>query len=168
MPDTFIKIASVTVGSGGSASISFTSIPADYTDLCLKYSTRLVGGGVAATDLLSLNGSTSTFTCKNLQGAGSGTPSSGSGTREIGLNNGNSSTASTFANSEIYFTNYASSSNKSYSVDSVTENNATTAYTQLVAGLWSTSSAITSITITPDTSSYAQYSTAVLYGIKNS
>jgi hypothetical protein len=37
MATTYEIIASVTVGSGGAANIEFTSIPATYTDLVLKF-----------------------------------------------------------------------------------------------------------------------------------
>jgi hypothetical protein len=46
MATTFIKIASVTVGSGGAASMDFTSIPSTYTDLVIKVSTRKVQSAV--------------------------------------------------------------------------------------------------------------------------
>ena len=36
MANTYVAIATVTVGSGGAASIDFTSIPATYTDLVVK------------------------------------------------------------------------------------------------------------------------------------
>ena len=79
-----------------------------------------------------------------------------------------SATASTFGNSEIYIPNYASSGYKSISADSVSENNATAAYAFMAALLWSNSAAINRITITGLGSSFVQYSTATLYGIKNS
>jgi hypothetical protein len=75
-------------------------------------------------------------------------------------------TASTFSNIEIYIPNYAGSTNKSFSIDAVGENNATAAYAGLVAGLWSTSSAITAISIA-STTLFAEFSTATLYGISN-
>ena len=40
MATTYTLISSVTVGSGGAASIEFTSIPSTYTDLVLKLSAR--------------------------------------------------------------------------------------------------------------------------------
>ena len=43
MAVTFTQIASVTVGSGGAASIDFTSIPSTYTDLCIKTSIKEKG-----------------------------------------------------------------------------------------------------------------------------
>jgi len=75
-------------------------------------------------------------------------------------------TASTFASGEMYIPNYAGSNSKSFSADSVQETNASLAYSYLIAGLWSDSSAINSIALTPLTGNFAQHSTATLYGIK--
>ena len=86
----------------------------------------------------------------------------------IGQVNGATATANTFANVSIYIPNYTSANYKSVSIDAVTENNATTAYAFLSAGLWSNTAAITSATITNSSGNYVQYSTAYLYGIKNS
>lgn len=166
---TYQLISSVTVGSGGAASMAFSSIPSTYTDLLLKISGRDDRAGVTANAInLSFNGSTSNFTYRVLEGNGA-TAASGSGSTSWGATNvGPSATASTFSNCEIYIPNYAGSNNKSFSSDFVTENNATTAFTDLLAGLWSQTAAITSITLTPNTgSNFAQYSTAYLYGISN-
>jgi hypothetical protein len=74
-------------------------------------------------------------------------------------------TASTFSNTEVYIPNYTSSNNKSYSIDSVTENNATGAYSNLTAGLWSSSAAITSVVISPAAGNFVANSTFSLYGL---
>jgi hypothetical protein len=78
-------------------------------------------------------------------------------------------TASTFSSHEIYVPNYASTTltAKSYSVDSVTENNATTAYANLIAGLITTgASGISSITFTQSgAGNFVQHSTFSLYGV---
>lgn len=174
MANTYIQIGSaVTVGVAGATTIDFTSIPATYTDLVLKLTTRDTAvtantGAVKAT----FNSSATSYTNRNITGSGSAAASGSVGTTYIdaGLNGtmpttGN--TASTFSNIEIYIPNYAGSTYKSVSVDAVGENNATAAYAGLVAGLWSNSAAITSISIAP-TTLFAQYSTAYLYGIKNS
>lgn len=163
---TYTAIATVTVGSGGAATIEFTSIANTYTDLVVKVSTR---AGNALGQFLTFNASTSGYSARRLQGSGSSATSETGGTSNIFfLNNDNRATSSTFGNSEIYIPNYASSNNKSVSIDSVTESNDSTyGYQALVAGLWSNSAAITSITLTPETGNYAQYSTATLYGIKN-
>jgi len=162
---TYIQIGStVTVGAGGAATIDFTSIPSTYTDLNLVLSLRPT---TQDSVYLSFNGSTSSFTAKFLEGSGA-SASSGSGTRYVAFPL--TATASTFSSSSIYIPNYAGSNNKSYSIDSVSEANQTTAYADLVAGLWSSTSAINQITISLATggNTFVQYTTASLYGIKNS
>ena len=170
MPDTFIKIASVTVGSGGAATISFSSIPSTYTDLCLKISGR--NTQPSSILYLTFNGSSSGYSYRRLYGNGSSAASdSASSQSSIAFIAFQVSTytASTFSSSEVYVPNYAGSNNKSVSIDEVTENNATLSVAALDAGLWANTAAITSITLTPDSSgNFAQYSTATLYGIKNS
>jgi hypothetical protein len=76
-------------------------------------------------------------------------------------------TASTFNNADLYIPNYAGSNNKSFSIDSVSENNGTAAVASLFAGLWSQTAAITSITLTSRNGNFDQYSTAYLYGVNN-
>jgi uncharacterized BrkB/YihY/UPF0761 family membrane protein len=77
-------------------------------------------------------------------------------------------TTSTFGNSSIYIPNYTSSIAKSISNDGTNENNATAASVGFIAGLWTGTSAISTIRMTADTGSYVQYSSFYLYGIKNS
>jgi len=173
---TYIQIGStVTVGSGGAASIDFTSIPATYTDLVVKFSLRQnntsssVGYNWLGT---RFNGSTATYTGRLLYAA-SNTVGSASFSdtqfRQYGFDNNSwtSGTANTFSNGEIYIPNYTSATNKSISVDSVAEINAANGSgLGIFAGLWPVSSAITSISIYDlDAYNFVQYSTATLYGI---
>lgn len=165
---TYFKIASVTVGSGGASSIDFTSIPSTYTDLCIKTSLRSAAASVNPGLLIKFNGSATGFTGRNVYGNGSSAASYSDTSGEIGTLAGNNATASTFGNAEIYIPNYAGSTNKSFSVDSVNENNATSASQYLYANLWSNTAAITSITLLSGGSvNLLQYSTATLYGISN-
>ena len=166
MANTYEAIATVTVGSGGAASIDFTSIPATYTDLVLLTSVR-VDGGTAATQV-TFNGSSSGFSSKWVRGNGSAASSSTETFSHAGYANYSGTTASTFANASIYIPNYAGSNAKSVSVDSVSEDNTSTAFAVLVAGLWTGTAAINQVTLTPVSGNYVQYSTATLYGIKNS
>lgn len=169
MPNTYDKIATVTVGSGGAADITFSSIPATYTDLLLKVSARSARSA-AATDFLqiNLNSSASNFTARGLEGNGT-TASSFTDTVFIGAMSSAGGTASTFGSFELYIPNYAGSNNKSMSADSVSENNATAAFAELTANLWSQTAAINSIKLLSATANnFLQYSTATLYGIKNS
>jgi len=170
MPVTYKKIASVTVGAGGQAAITFSSIPSTYTDLKIVASVRnsSTTAGSFPTVFLKLNGSTTTFTGRYVEGNGT-TASSATRTDSFLMSvNADSSTASTFSNLEIYIPNYNGSTNKSFSVDGVSENNATLSYAQLTAGLWSTTSAITSAELYFSANNFMQYSTATLYGISKS
>jgi hypothetical protein len=170
MPTTFTKIASVSVGAGGAASMDFTSIPATYTDLCIKLSGRSARSAQQVDNLfITFNSNTTGYTMRSLSGNGSSTSAATYSSRYASFSvDAAGSTASTFSNHEIYIPNYTSTNYKFYSADSVSENNASTAQSDLVAGAWSNSAAITSISLLPEVSTWVQYSTATLYGIKNS
>jgi hypothetical protein len=168
MPNTFELIASSTVGAGGAANMSFSSIPQTYTDLLVRISGRSTGSSTVIE--LTFNGSSSSYANKRLYGTGSSAASDSNNTTfisNVGLND-QGFTANTFANSDIYIPNYTGSTYKSTSGDGVSENNATLAYSMIAAGLWSNTAAITSITLSQAGANIAQYSTAYLYGIKNS
>jgi len=173
MANTMTLIASSTVGAGGAASIDFTSIPSTYTDLYLEVSLRTVVAGTWNDNLIKFNNSTANFTNKYMYGNGaSALPGSnayaGSG-GYFGGAPGATTTSNTFSSGAVYVPNYAGSNYKSYSSDNGAETNATTAYLHIISGLWSDTSAINRITLVTDNgTNYAQYSTAYLYGIKNS
>jgi len=166
MANTYTLIASSTVGSGGAATIDFTSIPATYTDLLLSVSLRSTEATVETNATISFNGSSANKSARTLYGNGSNANSYAYGSEIYLWLSGASSTSSTFGNSQYYISNYSSSNNKSISIDSTSENNATLVAQSLSAGLWSNSAAITSITITCGGGNFVQYSTAYLYGIK--
>lgn len=153
-------IETVTVGSGGAASITFSSIAAGYTDLKLLVSGRCSTTDTTATIAYNTGG---TYTRRTLLGSGSAATSNTSAVDFRISQSGD--TASTFGNSEIYIPNYAGSTTKSYSVDSINENNATAAFQAITAGLWNQTAAITSIVLTPGSGNFAEHSTATLYGI---
>jgi hypothetical protein len=157
---TFTQIGTAqVVGSGGASSIDFTSIPATYTDLCVFYSLR---GNSLEGVYVQFNSSTSNFTGRYIF-SDSTSVSSASLARYIGSIN---SSASTFTNGSLYITNYAGSNNKSFSVDEVYDQNSTAGYLNFTSGLWSSSSAITSIRLEAS-AGLTQHSTAYLYGVSN-
>jgi hypothetical protein len=168
---TFTQIGSaVTVGSGGAASIEFTSIPSTYTDLVIKASIRANSADGSAPELSTLikvNGSTA-GSHRFIYGTGSGAFSSNNGSVIWTYTNGSTTTANTFGNLEIYIPNYAGTTAfKSYSVDAAVENNATAGSLTLDAGLVSNNAAITSFGLVANSGSFVQYSTAYLYGVSN-
>jgi len=167
---TYRLIETATVGSGGAASIAFTSIPQTYTDLMMVMSIRTNRASVADYAAVSFNSSTSSFSLRLLIGDGSTTSSNSYTTspdsRIVGQAVGDSSTASVFSNGSLYIPNYASSNYKSYSFDAARENNTSGNEMSLGAGLWSDTAAITSIAITSwGSATLLQYSSASLYGI---
>jgi len=173
MANTYEAITTVTVGSGGASTIEFTSIPATYTDLCVQISPRSDRAATQDVLLFTVNNNTSNRSFLTIEGR-PGTPSTVSFEDTtvlfIGAIAGNTMTASTFSSASLYIPNYASSNNKSFSSEVVAEGNTSIPYLTISANLWSNSSAITSIQLYLETSGtkFMQYSTATLYGIKNS
>jgi hypothetical protein len=176
MATTYEAIATVTVGSGGAANIEFTSIPNSYTDLAVLICSRSTFTGAEVSEiLLTFNsvGGTS-YSRRSLYSKSDGTGGSNSGSSQANIkiiyHPGALATANTFGNNLIYVPNYASSNNKSVSIDSVAENNAGIGSVGLVltAGLFSSSSAISSVKLEEANANFAQHSSATLYGIKNS
>ena len=157
----------VQVGSAGSATITFSSIPSTYKHLQIRV--MAVYSAANPFGLLRFNGDTgNNYWWHQLQG------------------NGSSATASTYASidNEIYFPadavgssiptvqiadilDYTSTSkNKTVRILEGYDANGSGTL-RLASGLWSaTPAAITSITITTSTGTFNQYSTFALYGIK--
>lgn len=173
MANTYKLIASSTVGAGGTSAIEFTFIPQTYTDLYLVCSLRMTEAGTDNWGMLTFNniGGTSNSAIY-IRGNGS-TAVSASGLNDYFMRgviaNGATSTASTFASNSIYIPNYTSTTtNKSVSIEGAMENNATYGYLPLAAALVTNTAAVTSIKLVPFSGTWVQYTTAYLYGIKNS
>lgn len=165
MANTFELISSYTA-TGSVASIDFTSIPSTYTDLCLVLSGRGTRSAASVPVKLKFNNSSANFTNREIYADGS-TVGSYTGTDAFGYMSAATGTSNTFGTWQMYCPNYAGATNKSFSVDYSQENNTTANNMGMFAGLWSQTTAINQITITPSLNDFAQYSTAYLYGVKN-
>jgi hypothetical protein len=173
MAFTFSKLASVTVGSGGSSVISFDNIPQNYKDLCIKVSARQTVTNADSMGI-KINGATTGNSSVWLAGTSTAVQSATDASSVIVVSYaglpGSGSTANTFSNIEIYIPNYAGSTEKSISSDSVGENNSAAAFSaqaSILAGLQTSTSAITSLTLNVYTGgNFVQHSTATLYGIR--
>ena len=169
------KIATVDVGVAGQASIDFSSIPGTYTDLMVVFSLRSSAAAGVSNTKLTFNGATTNYSGRTLMGFGNGS----AGYSETNVdqfsapwpfinfygNVGSTATSSTFANGTLLVPNYAGSTNKSVGIDWVDENNASGAWCGINAGLWSSTAAITSLSLGAYAGVWVQYSTATLYGI---
>jgi hypothetical protein len=171
MATTYKLISSSTL-SGTQSSVTFSSIPSTYTDLKLVMSARsdASGNNYGTGIKIYFNGSNSSLTYRRLYNS-NGNPGSDNGANGLaGIIAAAGQTANTFSNGELYIPNYASSNYKSISSDAVPENNGTTYQSQIIATLWSSTAAITSLTLVTEsgTDNFVSGSTFYLYGIKNS
>jgi hypothetical protein len=177
MANTYQLIEAKTLGSAA-ASVTFSSIPQIFTDLKLVMSVRVTAGGNTSDNVyLTFNGATDRYYEILLYGAGS---SAGSVSAQnanaylqwLGSSSGNTATANTFSNGEVYIPNYTSSNGKSISSDWVNPDNSVNGWEGMSSGLWNPTSnaAITSLKLEARAAatSFAVYSTFYLYGIKNS
>ena len=169
MANTYELISSNTVGSGGVSSVTFSSIPSTYTDLQVVAAVKTDRSAQIEDDVtVKPNNVSGSANATLLLGDGS-TAASYTGTQIYIIAKASGATANTFSNCSLYIPNYAGSANKSFSADLTAENNTTGTNMQLVAQLWSNTSAITSLVFTPRYgSNFVQYSSFYLYGIKNS
>lgn len=173
---TYSLITSVATTSN---TITFSSIPQIYSDLVIKYSVAegQGGGGYGQGDFqLTLNSDSATNYSETRFAGGNGTSVYTSRRTSVAYTlfmtyNGNTSTANTFGNGEIYIPNYTSTTAKQLFNFDVTEdsNSSNPNIVDTDAQLYRGTSAITSITLT-DTNGQglASGTRLYLYGIKNS
>jgi len=162
MPATYEPIATTTLGSATST-INFNSIPATYSDLRLV----LAATNTASLDLnLTFNGDTGTnYSRTRINGNGS-VAASAQNTSQTSIR----ANFFTMGASEPYLLNldvfsYAGSTNKTCLIANSEDRNGTGGVCRMVA-LWRNTAAITSITFTTSTSTFAAGTTATLFGIK--
>jgi hypothetical protein len=177
MASSRILISSQTLTSSA-ASVTFSSIPATYTDLCVKLSNKNSDTGTGTwAGYFTFNGTGGTAYSDTylLWSSGSFAPGSGrsSNTSQIQTlieNSSNAAYTNNYSNTEIYIPSYTASQNKPVSTYTIAEMNNTngTDLGQIDAGLWRNTAAITSITFYPVSGSYVSGSSFYLYGIKNS
>lgn len=162
-----------TVGAGGAASVVFNNIPQTFTDLQIEVSGRTTDTTLSnhvSDCLFRFNGVTSGYSSTWLRN-NTGSPSSFRATGNVwgsGLViNGRLTAANTFASSGFVLPNYTSSAFKSWSAYSSPESNTANfdSANIYVAGLWSNTAPITSITLVDGYGNFAQHSTFTLYGI---
>ena len=148
------------------ASMEFTNIPQTFTDLYVVFSLRVSTANISQDTFLIFNNiGDAGYTARFLYGNGSSATSFTKNTTESVTINGNNSTANTFGSGSLYITNYAGATAKSFSIDNITENNASSADARIVAGLWSNTSAINRIAFFPGGSNIIAGSRISLYGI---
>lgn len=174
MPATHKLIQTISVATSTQASIEFTSIPQTFTDLVLFVSCRTDQSSTTSNMLFQFNGDTaSNYYSRVLWGNGASVTSDYADPASYvyagPVFSGSVSSSNLFGNATIYIPNYTGSASKTSNIEGVTEDNATTRYVAFSTGRWSGTSAITSIKVfSGGSANLVQYSSASLYGIKNS
>lgn len=157
--------------TGSQTDIDLTSIANTYTDLYLSLSLRTARSSTESECYMRFNGDSTSgnYQMRRLYADGSSAYSqaitTGSDALRIGFPPAANATSSTFGSFGIYIANYAGSTLKSISIDSVGENNATRALSQIAAGLYTPTTAISSIKITDLYAQFVAGSSATLFGI---
>ena len=163
--NSYESIATVNVGSGGSSTITFSSIPSTYKHLQLR-SINLTSTSLNTINM-TFNGSSSSYAQHVLFGDGSSAAAAAASSTTyavIGLN-GTTTAPSAMVVDILDYT----STDKNKTVRSLSGFDANgSGYVQLRSGLWyATPAAINSISITvAGGANFNQYSSFALYGIK--
>lgn len=168
MANTYELISSSAL-TADTATIVISSIPATYDDLRIFLTARSVIGNGAVQENVSVqfNASSANFTSRRFYGDGATlTSDAPSGNINTSIIPASGATASVFGQLEMIVMQYANTTyNKSFLIDSIAETNGSTKYSTMYHGLWSQTSAITSITFTLPTGVFATHSTVSVYGI---
>jgi len=170
---TYDSIATTTVGSGGAASITFSSIPQTYTHLQIrgigKWTTTGNDQSTIQFTLNSDNGSNYSYHAVRGNGASTIAVGQASYTRYLsylGVPSSFASYASMFGATVFDLLDYTNT-NKYKTMRSLVgfDTNGGSASIGLSSGLWMSTSAVTSITVALD-GNLAEFSSFALYGIK--
>jgi hypothetical protein len=171
--NSYESIATVTVGSGGSSDITFTSIPSTYKHLQIRIMARSNKTGTT-NDYLNMNFNSDTganYSLHQLLGDGT-SASANSGTSQNSIFVSRIATAdasaSMFGGIVIDILDYANTSKykTSRSLGGTDQNGSGRIYFN--SGLWMNTAAISTIVIDAEgASSFVQHSQFALYGIKD-
>jgi hypothetical protein len=159
------SIATVTVGSGGSSSINFTSIPSTYQHLQVRFMSLFTN---ARMDITFNSDSGSNYSYHLVQGNGAASYAE-AGTSQTSIKiwpNGNSTSSGIPNVGIIDVLDYANGNKyKTARILNGYDQNGS-GIVSLNSGLWMNTNAVTSILLAPNTGNFAQYSSFALYGIK--
>jgi hypothetical protein len=170
---TFTKIASTTLASSA-GSVTFSSIPQTFTDLCIKTMTRSTAAAVSVGYVYSINGTggSGTYVSAGLRATGS-SPTTVVNSNVFGWHsdfaNGGGMVANSFSVHEVYIQNYVDSLglNRTFGVVGGQMNQTTPRYIGVQTAKYQGTTAITSIVFQPDAGSWDIGSSFDLYGISN-
>ena len=166
-PTAFESIATVTVGAGGAVTVEFTSIPATYSHLQVRFIARS-GQSPASMRMTFNSDSGSNYSYHELNGDGSTAAASTAAPLQFIYTGQYFNTTNHFGAGVVDILDYSSTNKaKTARILSGREDNGS-GRIFLHSGAWyNSSTAVTSITFTREPgNNFAQYTTFALYGIK--
>lgn len=169
--DAYESISTVTVGAGGSASVTFSSIPATYTHLQIRALLRNSGtSNNTYTANMQFNSDTATnYSAHYLNGNGtaaSAGASTSSSSFYTGLTVDSSTSTLGWGVTVIDILDYANT-NKYKTVRSLTGTDLNgSGQVSLYSGNWRSTSAVNAISLSFSANNFSQYSQFALYGIR--
>ena len=161
---SYESIATVTVGAGGSSTISFTSIPSTYKHLQVRLTSLTTS---AVSTYAYFNTGSGTYSWHELSGNGSSAAATAGSSTNIFYVGYNASTTANYTGAAIMdILDYANTNkNKTVRILSGSDANGS-GIVYFRSGLWQVTTAIDAINITMGTGGFAQNTHAALYGIK--
>jgi len=166
MPKTYEPISTNTLGTA-TASVTFSSIPATYTDLIVVC---VMQNSAAAAMVLQFNSDTATnYSNTGLQGDGTSASSRRLSTRSqiyIMEREQIAQATSTFSTSIINILNYSNATTYKTTLSRSGTMSGSYQGTDMEVGLWRSTAAINAIKLFPDGGSFTTGSSFTLYGIK--
>jgi len=167
IPTSYESIQTVTVGSGGQSTISFTSIPSTFTHLQVR-GIGLFSGSVGA-GYFAFNGDNASgnYSVHGLNGDSANTSANNATSQNTAYFTANAGTNPNYVTSLVLDIFDYANVNKYKTTRSHYgwTSNGVTGYTEFTSNNWRSTSAITSIVFTAG-NTFAQYSSFALYGIK--
>ena len=172
-PDTgaMFPLGMVQVGSGGAANVTFSSIPSTYKHLQIRGIARNTSAGTSINGIFTqFNSDTAAnYSRHNLIGDGSSASASASTSSNnvlAGQYPQGGTTASVFGVFVLDILDYQDTNKYKTTRALFGADLNGSGQLRLSSGNWRSTSAISTITITPEDANFAQYSQFALYGIK--
>jgi hypothetical protein len=168
------SIATVTVGAGGSSSISFTSIPSTYKHLQLRLIARTTATGAADGGFMTvrfndISSAASYYGQHWLRGNGTAAAAGADGTATnlyMERISTDQQTASVYGAGVIDILDYTNTNKNRVTRQLIGYDNNGSGSIYLGSGMLLSTPAITKIELFPNSGSFKQYSSFALYGIK--
>lgn len=168
--NSYESIATVSVGSGGASSITFSSIPQTFTHLQLRYISKDARNNSDNSPVdLRFNGSSATAYNKHFMEANGTTTSASSELNQTFIRlegAGNLAPTQAFGIGVTEILDYASTSKTKTILQVAGIEKGGAGFSRINTGQWFSTNAINSITLTPLVPNFSQYSHFALYGIK--